>query len=581
MSEENFEYLYIDSVKQGGQIHVWVRDPAGLSIDTYDARDFYYCFIPDNSGSPSKYKDLWGTPMKKCSFDSNRDLRDFAQSESYVCESDVPSKYKVLIDEYSDASETGHFNYCLYDIEVDFDLSHGKGYPKPGNSYGEINLIQCWDNHHNRYTIFCLDHLKNVIDLRDEKFGIHIVWCWSERDMLQKFADYLDPIDVLSGWFSAGFDLPYIIERSIKLFGEKHAMTMYCRDGFKLSSREYVDEYGEERVEWQLVGRKHVDLMEVYKKFIPGERPSFSLDAICEEDLGMRKVQYEDDGDLGELYRQNPQKFCEYGVHDVRLLYELNEKHKLMDMMRTVAIGGSVLFNDVTGSVKPIEMGFMKFCREKGNIVLPDKKQHDKEKFPGAIVYDTIPGRHEWVFGIDLTSLYPLTMIMLGLSPETMIFQCEGNEDDYVRVITRDDSDGPITVYDTNDGEIEVILPSELETAIRENNWTISANGTIFDGTMGLLSEYLVDGFKKRKENQRLKKEYDRAGDDKMAAIYDLKQKVLKVARLNAIYGATGNEHFRLFDIRMARSVTLTARMISRAQAFKSNDLIEEVEKEL
>lgn len=573
---EPYEFLYIDSKEERGQVHVWTRDPAGLSIETFDARDFYYCFIPDNStNQDSKYKDMWGIPMKKCSFDSRRDLRDFAQSESYVCESDVQPRYKVLIDKFRNASETAPFNFCLYDIEVDFDLSEGKGYPTPENPHGEVNLIQCWDNHNNRYTMFVMDHLKNVIDLRDEKFDVRVIWCWNERDMLQKFADYLSPIDVLAGWYTAGFDLPYIMERSIKCFGESHAKSMYCRDGFSASAREFIDEFGNEKVEWQLVGRKHIDLMEIYKKFIPGQRPSFSLDAICEEDLGMRKVQYEDEGDLGALYKENPQKFCDYGLHDVRLLYELNEKHKLMDMVRTVAIGGSVLFDDVTGSVKPIEMGFMKFCRDKGNIVLPDKKSHESTKFPGAIVYDTVPGRHEWVFGIDLASLYPLTMVMLGLSPETMIYQCIGEEKDYVKVIT--ESEETLSVEDVMTGEIVEISGKDLMTTIREEGWTISANATIFNGQLGILSEYLVDGFKKRKECKRLSKEYDKMGDTVKAGIYDLKQKVLKVARLNAIYGATGNEHFRLFDIRLAKSTTMTARMISKAQAFKANELLESV----
>ena len=506
---EPFEYLYIDSVIQRGEVSVWTRDEAGLSIETFDARDFYYCFIPDNTDGAATYKDMWGVPMKKCSFESRRDMKEFTEGENYVCESDVSPKYKVLIDRFRDASETAKFHYCLYDIEVDFDLADGFGYPKPDNAYGEINLIQCFDNYNNCYTMFILDHLKDTVKLVDDKFDVKIVWCWSEHDMLQKFAAYLDPMDVLAGWFSAGFDLPYIMQRAIKLFGEDRALTMFCRDGFRATSREFMNEFGNEVIEWQLVGRKHIDLMAIYKKFIPGQRPSFSLDAICEEDLGVGKVQYEDEGDLGTLYRTDPQKFCEYGLHDARLMFLLNDKHNLMATAMALAVQSCVTVDDVTGSVKPIEMNLIKFCREKGNIVLPDKQQWDEPEFPGAIVYDTVSGRHEWVLSADLAALYPSAMIMLGLSPETVVGQLEGEYDDYVAVMKGSDEE---VLFHEKHGSTVVdsysINARDLKQVILDEGFVISANGTIFNGTLGIVAEYIKDGVERRNDAKAKAKEW-------------------------------------------------------------------------
>ena len=573
------EFLYVDAVEKNGLIHVWVRDQAGLDVITYDATDYHYCFIPNNTDKMTPYKDMWGCPVRKCKFGSKRDLREFAFSEDYVCESDIPGKYKVLIDELPNAYSQADFHYCFYDIEVDFDLEEGKGYPKPDNPYGEINAISAWDSYRQRYTIFLFDFLKGQVNLEDDdEYPVKMIFCHNERDLLQKFAHFLEPIDVFTGWYSSGFDLPYIMARAEMNFGLTGSQQLLCRDGFRAWSTEFVNDFGEEKIKWQTVGRKHIDLLEIYKKFIPGQRTSYKLDSICEEDLGENKIQYEDEGDLGILYKENPQKFFEYSLHDSRLLVKLDRKHNLVKTAMMIAVSSFSFVDDVTGSLKVIEQGFNKFCRDKG-IVLPDKKDHDKSSFPGAIVYDTVSGRHGWSFSIDTVSMYPTAIIMLGLSPETMIYQCVGGEDDYVKIMTN--SDDVIEVQDVITEKVEEVTPTEFYDLIVKEGWTISANGTIFNGKLGLLAEYLQDGFAERKECKRLSKEYDKQGDAHNAEIFDLKQKILKIARLNAIYGATGNEHFRFFDLRIAKSVTLTARVISRFQSVASNEILEEFDEEM
>lgn len=579
MKDSN-EYTYVDSVEHDGRVYVWTRDATGLTLNEHDASDFYYCFIPNNSGKPTKWRDLWGTPMKKCYFNKRWDMTQFAKTEDYVCESDVPVNYKALIDCYSDASETYPVNFCLYDIEVDFDLADGLGYPKPENPHGEINLIQCWDNVRKCYTIFGIDHLKDIVSLKDDEYPVNMVWCWDERDLLQKFARFLDPIDIFGAWFGDGFDLPYIMERAHILFDKETALTMFCRDGMKATSKTVYDDFGNERVVWQTVGRKHVDLMELYKKFIPGQRESWSLDAICTEDLGMQKVQYEDEGDLGTLYRQDPQKFYEYGLHDARLLLKLNEKHDLMGVTVGLAVQSSVLYDDVTGSVKPIEMGLLRFGRDLGNIVLPNKEHSDEAEFPGAIVYETISGRHTWVTSADLSGLYPSIMIMLGLSPETVVGQLVGEYDDYVEVMSG--SDKVVTFQEKKGSKVVDEYPiqaSVLKEIIKSEGLVISANGTVFNGEMGIVAQYAQDGVVRRSQARKISNENYGKNPD-LHQRYDLLQKVLKI-RNNSLYGCISNQYFRLFDINLAASVTITGQMISKFQAISANDEIEKLEEKL
>lgn len=569
---DNKPYSYIDVVKHKQSIISWSRSVDGeLLVDEAPLSQYLYTYVLDNTGTADMHN-MRGQPVRKVSFEDRWEFRDWCAGRTDLYESDVQPEYKFLLDEFSDATATAPYNVLLYDIEVDFDLEEGLGYPTPKNPYGEINLFQAYDSLHNCYVMFMHESLRGSVTMRDDSLPVKVFYVRDERDLLQSVSDYIEHVDVMAGWFTKRFDLPYIMERAIKLFGKSKALSMFCRDGFDAKRRDFVDaDYGEEVWEWTLVGRQHMCMMELYKKFIPGEKTSFSLNAVAEEDLGEQKDAYE--GDLGTLYRENPQAFCNYGLQDVRLLKKLDDKHQIIRLAATLARMNCVKFDDVSGSVKPIEMGMMKFCHARG-AVLPDKKHNEKIKFPGAIVYDTIAGLHGWMATIDLSGLYPSTLIMLGASPERIVMQCLGEYDDYIKVMTR--SDDVISVQVETTGEIVEIPANEVESIIREAGYTISGNGTIFSGQSGYLDGYAAYVVALRSEYKKKMSEALKAGDEATAELYNLYQKVVKILA-NSIYGATGETSFRLYDLRVSKSITLSARLISKFQAMKSNDFVNQV----
>lgn len=562
------DYSYIDAVEAGEVINVWMRDNSGMMIEEqYPLSDYLYAYVKDNTGKPDML-DIYGNPMKKVCFADKWDFRKWKEGVDGLCESDIAPVYKMLPDRFKDAPRDAPVNVMFYDIEVDFDLDDGDGYPTPKNPFGEINSFQAFDTYLNRYVFILNEKFENKVVLKDDTHPIDIYYVRNERELIKTISMVIDHVDIMTAWFGAGFDLPYIMERAIYHFGEKEAKTMFCRDGFSAKRREFVNDFGEEVWEWTLVGRHHLDMMVLYKKFIPGEKQSFSLDSVCEADLGETKDAY--DGDLGSLYRENPQAFFNYALQDARLLKKLDDKHQIIKLAITMARMNCVKFGDVTGSVKPIESGILIFAHERG-VVLPDKKDNEKEKFPGAIVYDTIAGRHEWVFTIDLNSLYPSVMRMLGLSPETLIMQLLGEYEDYIKVMTKQKV--PVTVYLEREQEEIEIMADELESVIRENGYCIAGSGAIFDGRMGLLAEYVQDLVFSRKKYQKMMKEAASNGDEKLSETYDLYQKVMKLFA-NSVFGSCGEKSFRLYDLRLSKAITLTARVVSKWQAWKSNDAV-------
>lgn len=567
--------FYIDVVKDSDHITSWLRNHDGELVRTEAlVSDYSYCFIPANDGGTYPYKDLYGKMVKPIWFENDYSTRSYGEKHSNALESDVGCVTRYMLDEFHDADIETPYRLAFYDIEVDFDLSDGNGYPKPENPFGEVNSIQIFDCHREVYMLFLPSRKAAIVNITDTEYPVEIHPTASERDMLDLFAEYLKDVDIIGGWFTDGFDLPYIMARAHMLFGEKKALTMFCRDGFSAKKREYVDPMTQEdKVKWTLVGVQHVDMMELYKKFNPGQLAGgFGLNSVCEHEEVGKKIDYT--GDLGELYRRDPQRFYEYAIHDVRLLKDLDVKTDTIKLAVMMSRESCVHVSDVSGTVKPVENAFMKYCRDNGGYVLPTKNHHQREKFPGAIVYDTVSGVHKWVTSFDITALYPHVMIMLGLSTETLVMQIQEEYEGFILVTTQSDELVTVKVEATND--VVSISGKELHDIILEEGYTISANGTIFRGDLGLLSAFVQSIFDKRVDQKRAAKEYYKAGDTLNGSRYNLFQKVTKIFA-NSLYGCIGNVHFRLFDLRMARSITLTGQLISKQQAVAANAIMEEI----
>ena len=561
---------YIDAVAQSGKILFWERDEDGnIHHDSVPESEFTYCYMKSNGIAKTGTQSLWGDPVKRVSFDEKREMGKFADGRTDVFESDVTPLSRFIMDTYPDG-ETVPLNVLFYDIEVNFDLNDGHGYPTPKNPFGDINLFQCFHTGKQEYHLFIPSHLRGKIELHDETFPVRITWFDSERELLEVVADYIKDIDVMTAWFGGGFDLPYLMERALVNFDKKKALSLFCRGGVPARRRDFVNDFGEEVWSWTLFGRKHVDMMELYKKFNPSEKRSFKLDNIAEDELGIRKVDI-DDSDLGELYRNNPQQFCEYGLQDARILKMLDDKLQIIRLADILAKSSFVTIGDVLGAVKPIETAIMAYTHSKG-IVLPNKKDNEKTNFDGAIVYDTLNGRHGWGMSIDLAALYPSAIMMLGISPETIVMQCHGEYEDYISVMTKEDR--PIRITLEEDDSVIEMSAKDLYDVIIEEGLVISASGTILNGRMGVFAEFTKNAFEKRKYYKDLMKNAESAEEKEL---YDLYQKVFKIFA-NSIYGVSGQVSFRLYDIRMSKSTTLTGQVISKYQAYKANELMKDIE---
>lgn len=218
--------------------------------------------------------------------------------------------HKVLYQNYKNCQEP-KLHKAFFDIEVDYD---------PAVS-GDINtLVAETPCAINAVSIY-LDWIDKTITLTIKPDTLS--WeeaqkicdsigdtylCQDEKQLIDLMIRFFDDADVISGWNSDFFDIPYIIGRTIKVLG-KEKIKDYCLWKQEPICKE-VETYGRVVKNYSFVGKWAVDYLELYKKHTPNEHESYSLDNISYEELGDRKVKYE--GTLTRLYFDDYELFLRY-----------------------------------------------------------------------------------------------------------------------------------------------------------------------------------------------------------------------------------------------------------------------------
>jgi DNA polymerase elongation subunit (family B) len=559
--------VYIDAIHIGDKIIGWIRDTEGKLIK-FEEPAPYYCYQKNPNG---KYKSLFGDNLSLKKFKSRKKYLDFVDASSSISlfESDISSLYKFLSDTFYNSQPT-NVNIGYFDIESDYNLKDGKGYPTPENPHGEINSITIYDVKQEKYHCIILTDDKSII-LKDNDNEVITYHCATERQLLDTFYRLIKDIDVLSGWHSEGYDVPYIMARTSRLYGDKGNHYM-CRDGTRVRMIKKLDNFNNEIEVPVLTGRVNFDLLLLYKRFTFGERENYKLDTIAKLEIGTKKLEY--DGDLGDLYRSNPRKFFEYNLHDCRLLKKIDEKMKMIDLGVAMARQATIKFTDIFGSIKYLEQSIMNYCHfDRGEmIVLPNKnKDNVRGGFKGAFVLETKPGTYKWTQSIDLASLYPSVIRSINISPETHILQCRNRHEDFVKIIEQTDDD---IILDSimGNGTTETKAYDVYEL-LKDENFTISANGSIFINKQGLIPEVLTLWYSERSETKELSKDYARKKDIVNRDFYSMREQLLKQS-LNSLYGAISNPYSRFYSLDLAASITLTGREINKFQIWRADQIV-------
>lgn len=524
-------YRNIAYQKKTNTMHVW-DDQVGYQKFKFKP----YGYLPDENG---KFQSLNGKKLTK--FPGNyKDNKD-------AYESDLNEEVRTLIDLYyeSDVVSTGHSDF-FFDIETAKDE---QGYSTPEDVRTPITSIAYYDKTGKDRRVLVLDERKRLSE--DVIYGdnVTIESFGSETDMLIKFINYFSEIQptVISGWNTDGYDIPYLINRIKKVLGTKSAN--------KLSPAGIV-EWNKHRERYKIFGVSSLDYIKLYKNFTYSELPNYRLDTVAKTELGKGKIEY--DGDLDLLFETDINKFIEYNMTDVDLVYELDEKLQLIGLARTICHKGHVPYEDVYYASKYLDGAAIVDLKRNG-LVAPNKQfrfveeEKENDSLAGAYVMPPIPGLYKWVYDLDLTSLYPSIIMSLNISPETKVGVIPNWKQECLL------SNNPVGV--TCNGQ----PISDIKQWLIDNKFTVASNGVVYDTrSKGFLPKILEKWFDERVKfkNERDKHE---VGSEQYK-FYDALQLTQKVL-LNSFYGVLGLKTFRFHDLDNAGAITSTGQSVIKFSA--------------
>ena len=553
---------------------------------------FYY---PDARG---KYTSIYGEPLNrivcKTSKDFHRELKIHSNQKLY--EADINPLFVCLSENYLN-QDAPKLNAAFFDIEVDFDPE--RGYASPDDAFMPITAIAVhlqWLD-----TMVCLAIPPKGLNIDEARKQVsefpntHLFD--NEADMLNTFLNLIQDADVLTGWNSEGFDIPYTINRVTKILS-KDDTRRFCLWNLHPRKREY-ERYGKTAQTYDLVGRVHLDYLELYRKYTYEERHSYRLDAIAEYELGEKKTQYE--GTLDQLYNNDFKTFIEYNRQDCALLDKLDKKLKFLDLSNKLAHENTVLLQTTMGAVAVTEQAIINEAHRRGFQVPNRTKMSEREDTAAAGAYVAYPkeGLQDWVGSLDINSLYPSAIRALNMGPETIVGQLRQTmTNEYINqqmvkgksfaaawegkfgtleyeAVMNKEIGTDITI-DWEDGNQDILSAAQVYQLIFESNqpYMLSSNGTIFTYEKeGVIPGLLKRWYAERKEMQAKLKECISNGNKIEEEYWDKRQLVKKI-NLNSLYGAILNPGCRFFDKRIGQSTTLVGRQIAKHMASKVNEII-------
>jgi DNA polymerase elongation subunit (family B) len=524
----------------------------------FAAREKFYPTLFISSNKKTKYKTLEGEYVESVQPGTVRECRDFISRYKEVDNFKVYGNdryiYQYISEKYPEEEikfDTNKIKISTIDIEV----ASENGFPDVESAAEEILLITVQDYATKQIRTWGRGPFNN------KQENVIYKGFRTEHELLNSFIDWWmieeNTPEVVTGWNSEWYDIPYLVRRIDRILGEK-LMKRLSPWGL-VTLRENKDKYDNVRITYDIGGVTQLDYLNLYKKFTYKAQESYRLDYIASVELGQKKLDHSEFDTFKDFYTNGWQKFVEYNIIDVELVDRLEDKMKLIELAITMAYDAKANYADVSSQVRMWDTIIYNYLKRK-NIVIPPIVRSDKDsKYAGAYVKEPIPGKYDWVVSFDLNSLYPHLIMQYNISPETLLEERHPS------------------------ATVDKILNQQITFELYKDN-AICANGAMYrKDVRGFLPELMEKIYKDRtiykKKMLKAKQDYEKTPSkslEKEIARCNNIQMARKI-QLNSAYGAIGNQYFRYYKLANAEAITLSGQVSIRWIENKMNGFLNKI----
>lgn len=494
----------------------------------------------------SDWRALDGSNVEPIKLDSMSEAKEFAETYADIDNFKVHGNNNFVVQFIGEAypDEIKFDSKSIVVGNIDIEVASDDGFPHPEDANYPIISIAYKDSSSGVYHVWGLgDYDSSKTELENIKL-IQYRKCNDEKDLIEKFLIFWqsNTPDVITGWNIRLFDIPYMINRTLKVCGEE---TTKLYSPWKIYKYRQIGVKGKSLDAYEIYGVSQVDYYDLFQKFgyAYGNQESYALDHIAHVILGERKLSYEEHGSLHGLYKADYQKFIDYNIRDVDLVDRIDQETGLMDLALVIAYKGGVNYPDVFGTTGIWDSIIYRHLNAKQVAVPPQVRKH-KDSYPGGYVKEPRVGMSKWITSFDLNSLYPSLIVQYNMSPETLI------------------KDGEVYPYG-----VEHYLKDETE-GVAGDGFCVAANGSRYKTSeRGVLPTMIVALYDERRTTKKAmlaaQQEYESNKDPAIKRKInqlDNTQMAVKIL-LNSLYGALGNQYFRYFEMDMAEGITLSGQL--------------------
>jgi len=512
-------------------------------------------FVPSKKNT--QYQTLNGEYVEAVQPGTVRECRDFIKKYDSVEGFNISGNDRYI---YQYISETYPEDELKFDISkikvttIDIEVASENGFPDVESAAEEVLLISIQDYNTKQIRTWGLGKFNN------QQSNVNYRSFTNEYDLLNNFISWWmieeNTPEVITGWNSELYDIPYLVRRIDRILGEK-LMKRMSPWGLVTESEKFIS--GRKHISYDIGGVSQLDYLNLYKKFTYKAQESYRLDHIASVELGQQKLDHSEFDTFKDFYTKGWQKFVEYNIKDVELVDRLEDKMKLIELALTMAYDAKANYADVFSQVRMWDTIIYNYLKKR-NIVIPPNVRSDKDsKYAGAYVKEPIPGVYDWVVNFDLNSLYPHLIMQYNISPETLVEQRHPS----------------VTV--------DKILNQEIDFEPYKE-YAVCANGAMFrKDVRGFLPELMEKIYKDRtiykKKMIAAKQEYEKkktkALEKEIARCNNIQ--MARKIQLNSAYGAIGNQYFRYFKLANAEAITLSGQVSIRWIEEKINNYLNKI----